>query len=98
MNVVAGWQVVPKSFNPKPEAMAGDGMQPFWAETSGTGHNPAPIIAWVTTLVICLGAVKLGYVGIYFASLPGWFIATVLYLLLSHFIQRRTQTMRVQTS
>lgn len=74
------------------------GMQPFWAEASGTGHNPAPAIAWIVTLVVCLGAVKLGYVGIYFASLPGWFIASVLYLLISHFVQRQAQTLKVQTS
>lgn len=66
------------------------GMQPFWAEASGTNFNWAPAIAWIATLVVCLLAVKQGYIGLYFASLPGWFLAAALYLTLSRIAQRQT--------
>jgi hypothetical protein len=38
-----------------------------------------------------LFAVNRGYIGLYFASLPGWFIAAALYLLLSKLMQRDTR-------
>ena len=65
------------------------GMQSFYAEASGQGVNWAPAIAWIATVAICLIAVVEGYIGLYFASLPGWFIASVLYLGLSKLLQRQ---------
>jgi len=65
------------------------GFQPFWAEASGRQLNWAPLLAWVGTLTLCLVAVNQGYIGLYFASLPGWFIAAALYLLISRTLQRR---------
>jgi purine-cytosine permease-like protein len=67
------------------------GMQPFWAEASGTDFNWAPAAAWLVTLAVCLWAVHQGYIGLYFASLPGWFLAAALYLGLSRIAQRQTQ-------
>lgn len=64
------------------------GMQPFYAELAGKKVNWAPALAWIVTLVACLYAVQEGYIGLYFASLPGWFIAVVLYLVLSKILQR----------
>ena len=70
------------------------GMQPFYAEYSGRDLNPAPGIAWLATVALCLWAVSAGYIEIYFASLPGWFIASLLYLTASKILQRqgRAQT------
>jgi len=65
------------------------GMQPFYAEAANLGINWAPALAWIVTLGLCLVAVDQGYVGIYFASLPGWFLAAALYLVLSMLLQRR---------
>lgn len=64
------------------------GMKSFYAEFAGKNVNWAPALAWLLTLAICLSAVEMGYIGIYFASLPGWFIAAALYLILSKFLQR----------
>lgn len=68
------------------------GMQPFYAEYSGRDLNLAPAIAWVTTVAVCLWAVSSGYIEIYFASLPGWFIAAILYLAASKVLQRHYET------
>ena len=65
------------------------GMQPFYAEYSGRGLNPAPGIAWLATVALCLWAVSAGYIEIYFASLPGWFIACLLYLTASKVLQHQ---------
>jgi purine-cytosine permease-like protein len=65
------------------------GLRPFYAEAAGLGVNWASAIAWLVTLAICLAAVHLGYIEIFFASLPGWFIAAALYLGASKLLQKR---------
>ena len=67
------------------------GLQPFYAESSDKDVNWAAAMAWIITLALCLFAVNRGYIGLYFASLPGWFIAAALYLTLSKLLQRPTQ-------
>lgn len=67
------------------------GLKSFYAEVSGQGVNWAPAAAWLVTLAICLAAVKLGYIGLYFASLPGWFIAATIYIVLSKLLQSSNQ-------
>ncbi len=64
------------------------GMQPFYADAAGKSINWAPALAWIATVAICVIAVVEGYIGLYFASLPGWFIASILYLSLSKMLQR----------
>jgi len=71
------------------------GMQPFYAEASGQGVNWAAALAWLVTLGVCLLAVERGVIGLYFASLPGWFVAAALYLVLSRILQRQPQTATV---
>lgn len=66
------------------------GMQPFYAEAAGKSVNWAPALAWIVTVAVCLVAVNKGYIGLYFASLPGWFVAAALYLGLSRILQRRS--------
>lgn len=64
------------------------GLKPFYAEEAGLSFNWAPALAWSITLLICVGAVQAGVISIFFASLPGWFIAATLYILASKWIQR----------
>ncbi len=66
-----------------------------FAERSGTAFSMPAAIAWIATLVICLGLVNSGYemasgfkpFQIYFVSLPGWFIAALLYIVVSGIVQ-----------
>jgi len=67
------------------------GMRPFYAEFAAKDVNWAAALAWLVTLAVCLAAVDKGYIGIYFASLPGWFIAAAIYLLLSKVLQQQPQ-------
>ncbi len=65
------------------------GLQNNYAEVSGTQFNWAAGITWFVTLGICIWLVLKGGVQIYFVSLPGWFIAAILYILLSKIYQRK---------
>jgi purine-cytosine permease-like protein len=65
------------------------GLRSAYAELSGHSFNWAAGVAWLLTLAICLGAVfSIGRWSLWFASLPGWFIAAVLYIVLSKFYQK----------
>jgi purine-cytosine permease-like protein len=64
-------------------------LQPFYAEVAGKSVNWAPLLAWIATVALCLTAVNMGYLDLWFASLPGWFIAAALYLALSKLLQHR---------
>jgi purine-cytosine permease-like protein len=65
------------------------GLRPWWAQHSGSRFHPAAAIAWGATLLSCLALCLWGGVEIYFASLPAWLIAAVLYALGSFVVQRR---------
>ena len=67
------------------------GLTPFWAEAAGRDVNWAAALAWLGTLAICLWAVQAGLVGLYFASLPGWFLAVLIYIAASKALQRNPQ-------
>lgn len=73
------------------------GMKSYWAEETGLSFNWAAGAAWLATIGICVGLNKglpdyeIGGVRafeIFFIALPGWFIATALYLGLSKAIQQ----------
>ena len=65
------------------------GLRSSYAELSGHSFNWAAGVAWLLTLAICLGAVfSIGRWSLWFASLPGWFIAAVLYIVLSKFYHK----------
>ena len=54
--------------------------------------------AWLVTVAICSLLVWKGGVQIFFVSLPGWFVACLLYLLLSKFLQKHhTSAMAAST-
>jgi len=65
------------------------GFQPYYAETSGTSFNWAAGLTWFLTLAACWGLVKFAGVQIFFVSLPGWFVAAILYIALSKLIQKK---------
>jgi len=66
------------------------GLKQYYAEYRGLKVNWAAGIAWIATLVICVALVQSGkpQFQIFFVSLPGWFIASILYILISKIQQR----------
>ncbi|MCA9239996.1 MAG: hypothetical protein KDA37_07345 [Planctomycetales bacterium] len=79
------------------------GLKSYWAEHEQVPFNWAAGIAWIGTLAICVGMVvgfpevALGGVKIfeiYFVALPGWFIASALYLGIS-WVMQSAERMRV---
>jgi purine-cytosine permease-like protein len=64
------------------------GFQPNYAEQSGSDFNWAAGLTWFVTLAGCVLLVLKGGVQLYFVSLPGWFIAAILYVTLSRLMQR----------
>jgi purine-cytosine permease-like protein len=65
------------------------GIRRNYAALSGVGFNWAAGLTWFLTLATCLWLVLRGGVQIYFVSLPGWFVAAILYIVLSHVFQRK---------
>jgi purine-cytosine permease-like protein len=65
------------------------GFQSSYAEASGDGFNWAAGLTWFLTLGVCTWLVKSGRTQIYFVSLPGWFIAALLYVALSKLYQKK---------
>jgi purine-cytosine permease-like protein len=67
------------------------GILPYYAERRGLKINWAAGTAWIATLVICVGLVKSGnpMFQLYFVALPGWFIASGMYIVLSKLTQRK---------
>jgi len=67
------------------------GFQNNYAERSGITFNWAAGLTWFVTLAVCTLLVFYGGVQIFFVSLPGWFVAAALYILLSKTLQRKAQ-------
>lgn len=64
-------------------------LRSYYAQASGEGFNWAAGLAWVITLGVCTWLVRSGTTQIYFVSLPGWFIAAALYVVLSKLHQKK---------
>ncbi|HOW64786.1 MAG TPA: hypothetical protein P5186_13855 [Candidatus Paceibacterota bacterium] len=64
------------------------GLQPNYAERSGSTFNWAAGLTWFVTLGVCTALVLDGHTQIFFVSLPGWFVAAILYVVLSKICQR----------
>ena len=59
---------------------------------SGAAFNWAAGVAWLLTLAVCLGRlVKSSGLQIFFVTLPGWFIAPTLYVVLSGVYQKKVR-------
>lgn len=67
------------------------GLKSNFAELKKLDINMAAGVAWLATIGICLLLVFSGnkYFQIFFVSLPGWFIAAVLYILVSYVVQKK---------
>jgi purine-cytosine permease-like protein len=65
------------------------GLKPYYAEKTGISFNWAAAIAWFFTLGVATWLVQTGRTEIFFVSLPGWFIAAALYIVVSKFYQKK---------
>jgi len=72
------------------------GMRPFYAEAAGISFNWAACLAWVLTMAGCVALALSGTLQIFFVSLPGWFVAALLYLALSKLLQRNSAAPEVK--
>lgn len=73
------------------------GLRGSYAEVSGSRFNPAAAMAWLVTLGVCVLLVLNGTIGLFFVSLPGWFMAAVIYILVSFMYQKRNLPAGVQS-
>lgn len=64
------------------------GLLPCLAAKRGISFNWAAALAWFVTLVVCIALVLYGGIQIYFVSLPGWFVAALIYILFSKIYQK----------
>jgi purine-cytosine permease-like protein len=65
------------------------GLRSNYAEFSGKTFNIAAGLTWFLTLAVCWWLVKNAGIQIFFVSLPGWFVAALLYVVLSFVYQRK---------
>jgi len=66
------------------------GLRGSYAQVSGRHFNWAAGAAWLGTLAVCLGIVFIvGSWTLYFVALPGWFIASIIYIVLSRIYQKQ---------
>ena len=72
------------------------GLRSYYAELSGKTFNWAAGLAWFVTLGTAWALVKFAGIQIYFVSLPGWFVAAALYIVLSKFYQKKIRPMAAQ--
>ena len=64
------------------------GLHSNWANHSGAKFNWAAGLTWLATVAVCGGLVwRFGQEAIFFVGLPGWFVAALLYLVLSKLLQ-----------
>lgn len=64
------------------------GLRSSYAEVSRASFNWAAGLTWLLTLGTCWALVRYAGLAVFFVGLPGWFVAAVLYLLLSRLYQR----------
>ena len=66
------------------------GLKSNFAEIRALKFSPAAGVAWIATFLICMMLVFSGkpYFQIYFVSLPGWFVASLLYIVVSYIHQK----------
>ncbi len=76
------------------------GLYSNLAELWHLNFNWAAALTWFITLALCLFLNIYGGIEVFFLALPGWFIAAVLYLMLSFVFQKsmKRQNLSVQNS
>lgn len=65
------------------------GLKKNYAEWKGIRFYWVPLVTWVAVCSICSWLALSGRMEIYFVSLPGWFAAAALYMVLSKLVQRK---------
>lgn len=71
------------------------GLRSNFAELAGKKINWAAAAAWLVTLSICYWIQAAGYLSIFFVSLPGWFLASALFIGLSYVVQRDLRHIKI---
>ena len=71
------------------------GFRPNLAERARIEFNWAAAITWVATLAVCVALVLRGDIQLYFVSLPGWFLAATLYVVLNRLYRPQASTAAV---
>ncbi|MFO1078341.1 MAG: hypothetical protein U1E73_11525 [Planctomycetota bacterium] len=74
------------------------GITPEHARATGSSFHWPAALTWFLTLGGCLALVQWGSVSLFFVSLPGWFLAGVLYLVLSRLLNGRARDHRGATA
>jgi len=64
------------------------GLEDFYAEKANKNIYWPPIIAWLASLLICIGMWRFLGIQEFFLCLPGWLISGLIYLLLSKVMQK----------
>jgi purine-cytosine permease-like protein len=64
------------------------GLKDRYAERVGSSFNLAAAAAWVVTIVVCGGIAYVRPDLLFFVSLPGWFLASAIYIVMSAILQR----------
>ena len=72
------------------------GLRRNYAEARGLSFNWAAGLTWFLTMALCAWLVLQRGVQIYFVSLPGWFIAAVLYVALSRVLQETSPSPAIE--
>jgi purine-cytosine permease-like protein len=65
------------------------GLQSNYAQARGLTFHWGAAFAWFATLGLSVWLVSAGYIGLFFASLPGWFLAAFFYMSISKLLQRK---------
>jgi purine-cytosine permease-like protein len=68
------------------------GFTSNYASRAGSEFNLAAALTWVLTLAFCLGLNLFAGIEIFFLGLPGWFVAIILFVVLSKLFQRKSLT------
>ena len=73
------------------------GLSDFYAEKAGIKLNWAAASTWIITLLVGLFMNKMLDVEVFFLGLPGWFIASAIYIIFSKFYQSKSSLKTVQS-
>ncbi|MHA6247382.1 purine-cytosine permease family protein [Pontibacter sp. CAU 1760] len=65
------------------------GLRSNYASAVNSRFNVAAGVTWIATLLICLSLNYFQGIEIFFLGLPGWFIAAILYIVLSKMLQQK---------
>ena len=65
------------------------GLSDFYAEKAGMKLNWAAASAWIVTLVVGLLMNRLMGIEVFFLGLPGWFVASTIYIIVSKLYQSK---------